>query len=239
MKITSVALLVIVLLYFTSIFASNIMLKIEFNKIDRSDIYWNYKKIEQEEFRHLIINGGNLFNIAFEPAAKSSVRVLDYAEEGMRNRISASVKNDTLYLNIDNTYRDLGERDWMRHKTLVRLFAPQLLSVTCTNTNLGLYKMKQKNLLVNLAGRSVFEMESFLPQMDAITINQRDTSFALFELAPELGLPGTMQLKSLRASVQGNSRLNAGQFSIESPHFTIADSAAISFSGNVLKQLHF
>ncbi len=75
MKLSSAILLVTFILLITAMFASNLLLKKEYDKVDKSDLYWTYGKILQQPFRHIKIEGGNITNIAFEQSANPSVRI--------------------------------------------------------------------------------------------------------------------------------------------------------------------
>lgn len=54
------------LLFIAGLFVSNNILKKEYGKADKSDLYWNYSKILEQPFSHINIEGGNITNIAFE-----------------------------------------------------------------------------------------------------------------------------------------------------------------------------
>jgi len=74
----------------------------------------------------------------------------------------------------------------MGWSVLVRIFAPELLSVDGYDTRLGMFKLKQKNLKINLAGKSELEVESYLHDFDSLQIRQKDSSAVVFEMSPEL-----------------------------------------------------
>ena len=186
MKVSSVILLVTFLLLVTALFASNLLLKKEYDKIDKSDIYWTYGSILEQPFRHLVIEGGNLTHIAFEPSKKSSVRVFRMWEGFDNKVVKASVRNDTLFVTFPGDVKDPNEKRYMSWNTLVRIFSPELLSVNGSNTNFGLYKMRQKNLNIKLSGKSKLEVESYLNTFDSLHITQRDSSEVVFEMSPDL-----------------------------------------------------
>src|SRR4051794_11292827 len=129
MKVSSIILLVTFLLLVTALFASNYLLKKEYDKIDKSDIYWTYDYILQQPFKHLVINGGNLTNIAYEPSKKSSVRVFKMWKNSDVTGVRAVVRHDTLFLYFPKEILDPNEKRYMSWNTLVRVFSPELLSV--------------------------------------------------------------------------------------------------------------
>ena len=107
MKLSSAILLVTFVLLVTAMFASNLLLKKEFDKVDKSDLYWTYGSILEQPFKHLVIHGGNITNIAYEPSKKSSVRVFKMWEGFENKSVKASVRNDTLFVTFPTISRTL------------------------------------------------------------------------------------------------------------------------------------
>src|SRR3954462_4493578 len=127
MKISSLILLVTFVLLIATMFASNLVLKKEYDKLDKSDTYWTYGKIIEQPFKHLVIDGGNITRIAFEPSANASVRVFKNWYGYEQKQVKAFVKNDTLYLHFPNQVTNPGEKRYLQWNTMVRIFSPQLL----------------------------------------------------------------------------------------------------------------
>ncbi len=186
MKLSTIILLVTLVLLATAMFASNILLKKEYDKVDKSDLYWTYRKISEQPFKHLKIEGGNVTNIAFEQSKKPSVRVLKNWDGYDRGLVKTFVKNDTLFVKFFNTFRDQGEKQWMKWNTLVRIFSPELLSVDGSDTDFGLFKLKQKSINISLSGKSKLKVESYLYDFDSLHITQKDSSEVVFEMSPDL-----------------------------------------------------
>ncbi len=213
MKVSSIILLVTFVLLVTAMFASNVVLKKEYDKVDKSDLYWTYGKILERPFKHLKIEGGNVTNIAFEQSKKPSVRVLKNWQGYENNIVKAFVKNDTLFVKFPNNYKDEYEKRFLGWSTLVRIFSPELLSVEGTDTNLGMFKLKQKSITVNLSGKSKFEVESYLYNLDTLNISQRDSSKVVFEMSPDLmtSEPIALEKEALKgqATIQAEP-LNSG-----------------------------
>jgi hypothetical protein len=186
MKLSSLILLVTFVVLIVALFVSNILLRKEYDKIDKSDNYWTYGRILEQPFRHLVIEGGNLTHIVFEPSRKSSVRVFKNWWGYINKTVKAAVKNDTLFLKFPNSYTNPNEKRYLGWITTVRLFSPELLSVDGHDTNFKLAKLQQKNLSVRLSGRSKLEVESYLHNFDSLNITQSDSSIVKFEISPDL-----------------------------------------------------
>ncbi len=265
MKFTSKALLALVVILIGALLSSNIILKKEYDKIDKSDIYWNYHKILERPFKYLKITGGNGTRIAFEQSQHYSVRILQEWERYHGGGIKAEVMNDTLYINFDYVPPTPYDFFYIKNTTTIRIFSPELLSFEGINTNFEMYKLKQKRMNVNLTGRSSFEIESMLRSLDSITVFQRDSSEVVFEMSPDykpvksteedksvnitigsapldmssanqIESPEAMSIKSVKANIQGYSLLDLGHAQIDSLQLSIADSSAIIISGGALKK---
>src|SRR4051812_47653535 len=100
--------------------------------------------------------------------------------------VRAVVRHDTLFLYFSKEIRDPNEKRYMSWNTLVRVFSPELLSVDGNDTNFGLYKLKQKNISINLSGKSKLEVESYLNSFDSVHVAARDSSEVVFEMSPDL-----------------------------------------------------
>lgn len=185
MKFTSKVLLALLVILFAGLLSSNIILKKEYDKVDKTDIYWNYERILQQPFKYLKITGGNGTKIAFHQSPKFSVRMLQEWKRWHNGELKVRVNNDTLFINFDFIPANLYEKSWMESITAVRIFAPQLLSVDGFNTNFEMFKLKQKSISVNMSGKSIFEVESMIPNMDSINIIQKDSASVEFEMSPD------------------------------------------------------
>ena len=265
MKFTSKVLLALAVILTGALLSSNIILKKEYDKVDKSDIYWNYHKILQQPFKYMKITGGNGTRIAFEQSQHYSVRILQEWERYHGGEIKAHVTNDTLYINFDYVPPTPYDFFYIKNTTTVRIFSPEVLSFDGFNTNFEMYRLKQKSMNVNLTGRSKFEVESMLRSLDSINVFQRDSSEVVFEMSPDykpvksvekarsvtitigsappdmsslnlIESPEAMSIKSVKANVQGYSLLDLGHAQIDSLQLSIADSSAIIISGGALKK---
>ena len=65
MKFTTRILVLIFALLIVGLFSSNMILKEQYDAMDKSDIYWTYDKILEQPFKYLNITGGNETNIYY------------------------------------------------------------------------------------------------------------------------------------------------------------------------------
>ncbi len=242
MKWSTRILLTIVLALVGGLLISNMVLKKEYDKIDKSDLYWNYEKVLEQHFKYLKVEGGNVTNIAFEQSANCSVRILNDWQRNKPALINTFIKNDTLFVKFIYTGKDENEKSWMEWTTPVRIFAPELLYVEGFNTKLEMFKVKQRNLTVNMSGKSTFEVETMLPNFDTLNVFQKDSSSVVFEMSPDYQDYKTNEsfhIKKANAVIQGFSVLDLGHAQIDSLQLDIADSAAIVLSGGALKKKQY
>lgn len=236
MKLTTKILLAMLLLFTLGLFASNMILKKEYNKTDRDDIYWTYEKILEQPFKYLNIQGGNITNIAYEQSKTASVRVFKDWDGFKEGKVKAHVKNDTLYIMFPNTYKDRYEKQWLEWNTLVRIFSPELLAVNGVDTKLEMFKLKQKNLKVSMSGKSSFEVESMDPYFDSLNISGKDSSEIQIEMSPDYQTSESFHVKSVSATLRHVSVLDIGHAQIDSLKLNVEDSSAVLLSGGTLKK---
>lgn len=236
MKLTTKILLVLCVLMTSGLFASNLYLRNQYNRTDKNDAYWNYGKILEQPFRHLHINGGNITKIAWEQGRASSVRVLKEWYGYETGAVKAFVKNDTLFIDFPNRYRNLNEKDYLRWNTMVRIFSPELLSVTGINTKFEMFKTTQESISVNMSGKSSFEIESMITHLDSLNVVQRDSSQVVFEMSPDYKKTESFHVNVVKADLQGYSLLDIGHAQVDSLHLSVADSSGVLLSGGSLKK---
>ena len=256
----------ILLVLIAAMLAANVKMKTEYDIVDKHDLHWNYHKVLDQHFRYLRIEGGNQTNIAFEQSPNCSLRVLNDWYRGHDKLFDAFVHNDTLVINFTYQSNDFGEKWWMKYMTLVRIFSPELRVVSGNNTNLEMFKLKQKSLRVSMAGKSKFEVESFIPAFDSLDIKAKDSAELVFEMSPEykpataIGQPGkkmvlpmgrdqpipdpgqvlasteSMSIQSLKAELLGYTLLDVGHAQVQHIQLNVADSAGLILSGGALRR---
>jgi hypothetical protein len=117
------------------------------------------------------------------------------------------------------------------------LFAPQLLSVEGSNTNIELQKLKQNSISIDIKGKSRLEVESYQNTFDTLNIAQADSSQVVFEMAPELKGSQIMHFNNVTASLKDYTILDIGHGYTNNLNLNLADSSAIILSGKSLKAL--
>src|SRR4051812_7080925 len=194
MKLTTRILLIIFIVLIAGLLSSNMVLKKQYNALDKSDVYRTYNKLLEQPFKYLDITGGNGTNIYYEQSVKPSVRLLQEWVTYHHGEVKAYVKSDTLFLNFDYVPTTPFDKYWLENAAPVRIFAPELLFVNGTNTNFEMHGVKQKNIAIRIMGKSRFEVETLFPQMDSINVYQSDSSAVKFEISPDYRIKPTEQV---------------------------------------------
>jgi hypothetical protein len=266
MKLSSRILLLVFIIMIAGLLSSNMILKKQYEALDKSDIYWTYDKVLEQPFKYLNIIGGNGTNIYYEQSEKPSVRLLHEWVKYHGGKIKAAIKNDTLFLNFDFKPANSFEKYWLENAAPVRIFSPQLLSVTGNNTNFEMQKLRQKSITINMSGKSKFEIESLYPVMDSINVTQCDSTAVVFEMSPdykksssengqqrkvefhnEAGVAvvyptqksdfdESMSINTVTANIKGYSILDVGHAQIQKLQLQVDDSSAVVLSGGALKK---
>ncbi len=143
MKKSSLLLIILLGIFILSLIGTDLILKTEYNRIDKTDPFWNYTKLNKGSFHHLKLIGGNVTRIAFIPSPHASIGVLSYWEDRMEGRIKTEIANDTLFLKVEYRNESLSLKDWMKNHILITITCPELLSVNALNTNLDIRHLNQ------------------------------------------------------------------------------------------------
>ena len=239
MKKSSLILLILLGLFILCLVGSDLILKTQYDQIDKSDPFWNYTKLNKGDFHHIRITGSNVTRISFIPGPNGSMGVLNDWEWNLRKRIESSISDDTLFIKFKQQTDPPDIRNWMKYHVLVAISCPHLVSVNGLNSNLDIFKLKQKDLFVSLAGKSTMEVESYNSDFDSIFVSQKDSSQLKFEMAEEIRSSGIMRAKVLYANVQGYSLLDVGHFQLQTIHESVGDSSGIIVSGSTLRTLKY
>lgn len=236
MKLSNTILIISLSTAVAGLFGSNYVMKNEFDKIDKTDPYWTYKKIEDKPFRHLVVKGGSISNIFFEQSPHSFVKVMTNWHGSEDGTVKARVSNDTLYLDFNNRFTDIYEKYWLRDVVPVRISTPSLISAEGMDTKLVIDKFNQPTLKINLSGDSKIQVNCFTTHFSKIEVDQKDSSLVAFTVSKELFLPDSIKVDEVVAKGSGTSLLNLRTATIDSLHMQLTDAASIALSGYSLRK---
>ena len=236
MKLSNTILIASLTIGVAGLFGSNYLMKKEFDKIDKTDPYWTYKKVEDRPFTHLVITGGNVSNIVFEQSAHSFVKVMKNWRGADDGSVKTTVHNDTLYINFANRFEDIYEKYWLQNVVPVRISAPLLASAEGSNTKLVIDKFDAPDFRIRLRGDSKIQVNSFTTHFQNIEVEQSDSSLVAFTVSKELFLPDSIKVDNVIAKGSGTSLLNLRTATIDSLKLNLTDAASIALSGYSLRK---
>ena len=147
MTFTSKILFALLIIFISGLLASNMILKKEYDKVNKSDIYWNYETVFSQPFKYLKIKGGNVSHIAFEQGPNYSVRILNEWKRVFNGGIRTAIDKDTLIIDYDFKPANQYEKVWMQRATTVRIFAPELLSIDRVRYQPGDVQVEAKDIV--------------------------------------------------------------------------------------------
>ena len=238
MKLSSKILTILLLLVVVAMVFSNFTLKKEFDKMDKTDLYWDFEKISEQQFRHVKIENGNITNVVFETNPKYSVRIFKGWKYFGRDTIKTYILSDTLFIIFPKIEEmEFHLREWMKYMVLIRVFAPDLISLEAHNSNFNLFKLNQSRLAIKLSGKSETEVETYSPFFKKLDISESDSSSVFFEISPDIKGSGTIYIDSVNATLKDLSWLGLGHAQIKSFNESIEDSSAVEISGKTLKTI--
>jgi hypothetical protein len=232
MKLSTKLLAGIAILTVASLVASNRWIKDNYARSDKDDPYWEYRKILELPFRYIRIEGGNIAQIAFEQNERPSVRVLRNWPGYEMGWVKAVTRADTLFITFSNNIQAIPKLlEWMKHTTLVRIFAPELVAIEGIDTRFDLLKLHQKSIAIHLSGRSETEVESDISSIDTLRITEKDSSHVYFEMSPDVVGSHLIRVGFANLDIRGASRLDLGPVQMKSYKLDITDSAVVGLSG--------
>jgi hypothetical protein len=209
-------------------------MKGEYDRIDKSDKYWNYIKFTDKPFKHIRITGGNVSNIVYEQSPHSVVKVMRAWHGSEDGTVKAVVANDTLTIDFANGYKDIYEKYWLRDAVTVRISGPVLESVNGADTKMVLNKFDQPALKVDLKGNSRLVVNSYRTHFDRLDVNQGDSSLTTIAMSSETFTNDIIRIKEVNAIGRNVSLLNLRSVSVEHLNLDMADSASVALSGYTL-----
>jgi hypothetical protein len=237
MKITVKILLGMLFLALNALVFSNFMLKKEFEKIDKSDFYWNYNKISNDHFSHIKIDGGDFSGIAVEQSDSFAVKVWKYIADYDNVAYQTKIVNDTLFIRMSANDKTPHVKRALRYTAIFRVFTPGLKSISGVDANIEFIRMRQPDIEMNMTGKSIVNYQTDLLQLDKMKINASDSTQVFIGTNPEIKADGIFYMNYLDAQITGNSSLQLGRSKIDSLNYTLSDTASIFLSGHTLGKI--
>jgi hypothetical protein len=237
MKITVKILLGMLFLALIALVFSNFVMKQEFEKIDKSDFYWNYDKISNEHFSHVKVDGGNFSRIAIEQSDSFAVKLWRHYTDYDNINYQTKIANDTLFIIMSSSVQTPRVRNAFRYITLLRVFTPNLQSITAVDADIEFIRMRQPGIEMIITGKSEVNYQTDLLELDKMKIKASDSTQVIIGTDPEIKADGIFHMNYLDAQITGNSSLQFGRGKLDSLDYTLSDSASLFLSGHTLSKI--
>ncbi len=166
MKLSTKLLIILSLFLVGCIFATNILLKKEYDTLDLKDPYRNYETVLEKPFKHVKVVGNNSESckVQFEHGASYKVLKLKEAMANNRFETSYSVQNDTLFVRV----KALQQR--YRYDDLLHITAPSVSSFVLDSADLNINNWWQKDLHITMLDMSELKVTTDSSNLNLNTV---------------------------------------------------------------------
>ncbi|TVZ55007.1 hypothetical protein OD91_0248 [Lutibacter sp. Hel_I_33_5] len=157
-------------------FATNITLKNEYQKIDVSDPFKNYISIDHKPYSVLDISGSNGYPIQIISKKTNDIKVL-------RSRVKhfkSELRNDTLYIKFTGSNIPSNQRYNSNTPYGIIIENDKLASIISKNTHNRIFNLENKNLHLTIKGNSFIEMSHC--NLDTLQVDVQNSGYIDFTM---------------------------------------------------------
>ncbi len=230
MKTSYILLAVLILVTLTGMVATDVLLKQQYQKIDWSNMYYNFDRRDLPSVKNLVIEGAPVNEIVIEQSNTAQAWVEPEHTRFLRIR----QQNDTAYVSFSPDYEGVRETlnnayndAYVELSTSLILQLPNLQSLRVANGRVTLRKRTANALTVNLRDSRL--------RTDSMTVNGPVT---LTGSRGSVAVLGADRYESLRAVVRDSSgiQLNNTQINVFTPE--LSPRAEVQLRGQALRWLN-
>ncbi len=216
-----------------SMVAANVVLKREYDGLNKNNPFWNYTTLETGSFSHVKVVDSRSTWIVFRPSSYSSAGVMTTMAD--QHRVETQIRQDTLFISIVQKKDDSpGLKAWLARNQLVCVSAPHLRSIVGESAAMEIKDYTEEDLSVLLSGDSRVSVETRKPAIDSVFVALHDSSELKIQVAKDLPSGKGISVAKLEAALFNKSRFDASQLQIVSIDQKINDAAAIALNGVTL-----
>ncbi len=235
MKISSKVLIGLAVFLVGSLFASNMILKKEYENPTKKARFSDYKTILEQPFKHLKIEGGkNCGKIFILSSDKSEVKVTNRGTNFVFDMTDKYIKNDTLFLKFSEKQRS---NSYTYQDGFVCILTPELLSIESENSDLELGTFKQKTLDIQLSNDSYLEVSRDFSDLDLLKVALSGVSHLTFSLNGKKASNNIIKAQRVEVDVRDSSKLYMNLLDIKSLKMTSTPNNEVQLSSGTLQAL--
>lgn len=158
MKRSTLLLSGLLLLILGGLFFSKYLLKLEYAAIDKSDLFGGFNRVDDLDFSHVFITGGNKGHVHIETGNENKLLI----DKQKMESFTYSVKSDTLFIVFDPAYTFESaemENYWGNREMAVLIIQGKTIkSLTATNASIGMDKNSADIFTGKLNGNTNLEI---------------------------------------------------------------------------------
>jgi hypothetical protein len=222
----------------SSIFASNIILKKEYDLIKSKpqDRFSGYQKIINQSFKHIMIDSGRIVeNIFFENNNESSVYIAE-KEDVSKWAQNIFIKNDTLFISFNEDSKHKMSSLPSYKMAFLHILSPFIESINLSNTQVVVNKFEQKSLNINLLDFSTIQLDNLPPSMDYWKINM--SNYSEFNVSNVFLLNNIqIDVNTVELNLRDSSIVHMGNVKIENLKLNGTKGNSVELSSETLMNL--
>ena len=223
MKKSNLYILGLVLVIITGMFASNSILKEEYQKIDLTDPYKNYLSVKSESYTVLDISGSNGYPIEIVHKKKNDIKVL----RSRLNHFKKTLRNDTLFIKFTGSNIPLLQRYNTSTPAGIIIEKNILTDIISTNTHNRMSGFSNQDLKLNLLGNSLIEISDC--DLNNMLIDMKNKS--------QIDFSSMNTVDSLNLIMANTSIASLQKIDFKTINHSLSDSITLVLSKSVFKNI--
>ena len=208
------------LLVMGTMICSNIILRNQYESIDKDNEFWEFQSENILNFKHISIKGGNKINISIiEKPNNNSILF----RNKVKDLVNYYVKNDTLYIDFDERLSTLNLRKIRNKITIIVLFE-KINSLITSNSSLNLKLKKTNKINIEVANYSNLMIGSGNFIIDSLKVLTKGRSFVNFD---------TSIVKNLDINVIENGSIDLRQIVSKKANILVDSTSSITMDSGM------
>jgi hypothetical protein len=210
-----ISLLSVMLLF---VVGSNLVLKAEFDKIDRKDAFYGYKQEAVKPFKYVKLQGKQIGITQIQPGNSFEIR---YNTD--RKLFDWKVVGDTIEMTYKRTWdEEADQHDNFNYKPAVYIIAPELSGLNAAKATSIVKGWKNKDLVIKQQGNSI-----------QLTDNRINNLSVILHSGAYMKIDGKNQIEHSTAQVKDSSSLTADKNIFKSFKADVDSTGHISLPGDL------
>ncbi len=227
MKTSNKLFISLLIIVFLAMLGSSMVLKSEFEKIDRNDPYYGYSQENLQPFKAVKIKGHYPWMVQLEHSEVFEIRT----NNARKTQMDWKINGDTLEISLqhpDDQQTDQQNEYFYRRPVGVYIMAPQLSGIHSEGITCRISGLREEHLNIKTKGnkQSILLSES---NVDRLFANIAQGGLLLLKADSRIGIA--------QVQVRDSSAFTAEYDVIDSLDLEVGNMAKVNLPGNLLKGL--